>query len=112
MAGTLVINTVTLDKSSYSPGDTMTATVTYTQTMTTTGQGPQTYVLTVTATDTANGTFTQKTEAFTVGFPSGAVPDPVAPSGSDNRPSPGAWAVTSNEMDQDGNGSAVLTSTA
>jgi hypothetical protein len=108
----VTISSVTFDKGVYNPGDTIYVTLEYTQTSTSGGTGEVVYQLTALFTDTVTSVESSTEKNFTVNSGTTPVPDPLSVTGSDNRPTPGTWAVYSNVMNSDGTGTAVLSSTA
>jgi hypothetical protein len=101
---------MSFDQSVYNPGAVITLTVDYT-TDDSTGGGNIVSEVTAVVSDSENSA--SSTGSFTVD--SGpATPLPITVTASDNRPSPGTWTLTSNDVTGSGpwTGVAVLTSEA
>jgi len=101
---------MSFDKAVYNPGDVITLTVDY-GTDDSAGGGNIVSEVTAVVSDSENSA--SSTSSFTVD--SGpATPLPTSVSASDNRPSPGTWALGSNDISGSGpwTGVAVLTSMA
>ncbi len=112
------IDLIQFDKTTYNPGDAITATVTYSQTSVQQGKGNVQYSLVVTGTDAVTNDNQDVAGYFTVDTGSGTTPDPVGITAQDDRQPAGSWVLQSNTIDptplSDGSykGTAVLTSTA
>lgn len=116
----LAFTSFVFDSAEYSPGATITLTVDYTSTDTASSASIANAV-TVTLSDAASGSVAQASDG-SASFPmfSTSVPatgaEPVSVSASDNRATPGTWALVSNtpgpETVAPFSGIAILTSTA
>jgi hypothetical protein len=107
------------DQPSYSPGQTINLTVVYTSTDLAAASSVASAV-SVTLNDSASGSVAQASDGsaafpmFATAIPADSA-QPVTVSATDNRATPGAWAVVSNSLAGDAapfTGTAVLTSTA